>query len=134
MKDANADRAPTQRNGSRTLAIDVGGAGLKASVLDQAGKMLVDRIRVATPYPCPPKVLIRTLAALVAPLPVFDRISVGFPGVVDKSMLRMQSRVDPQTVDVWAHVLIAVGRIHPADHRHGRLGVSRDATVCRLDQ
>ena len=82
MKDANGDRAPTLRNGPRTLAIDVGGTGLKASVLDQAGKMLVDRVRVATPYPCPPKVLLRTLVALVAPLPVFDRISVGFPGVV----------------------------------------------------
>jgi polyphosphate glucokinase len=64
------------------LAIDVGGAGLKASVLDPTGKMLVDRVRVATPYPCSPKVLLRTLLALVAPLPVFDRVSVGFPGVV----------------------------------------------------
>jgi polyphosphate glucokinase len=82
MKDANGDRALAFRNGPRTLAIDVGGTGLKASVLDQAGKMLVDRVRVATPYPCPPKVLLRTLVALVAPLPVFDRISVGFPGVV----------------------------------------------------
>jgi polyphosphate glucokinase len=82
MKNTIADRAPAFSNGPRTLAIDVGGTGLKASVLDQAGKMLVDRTRVATPYPCPPKVLIGTLAALVAPLPVFDRISVGFPGVV----------------------------------------------------
>ena len=56
MKDVNADRAPAHRNGPRTLAIDVGGTGLKASILDQADKMLVDRIRVATPYPCPPKV------------------------------------------------------------------------------
>lgn len=129
MKNANADRAPTQQNGSRTLAIDVGGAALKASVLDQAGKMLVERVRVATPYPCSPRVLIQALVALVAPLLVFDRISVEFPGVIDKSMLRMQSRVDPQSVGICAHVLIAVGRIHPADHRHGRLGVSRDAAV-----
>jgi polyphosphate glucokinase len=82
MKDTIADRAPALQNGPRTLVIDVGGTGLKASVLDQAGKMLADRIRVATPYPCPPKVLIQTLVALVAPFPVFDRISVGFPGVV----------------------------------------------------
>ena len=82
MKETIADRAPALKNGPRTLAIDVGGTGLKASVLDRAGKMLVDRIRVATPYPCPPKVLIQTLVALVAPLPGFDRVSVGFPGVV----------------------------------------------------
>ncbi len=82
MKDTIGERAAALQNGPRTLAIDVGGTGLKASVLDQAGKMLTDRIRVDTPYPCPPEVLIQTLVALVAPLPAFDRISVGFPGVV----------------------------------------------------
>lgn len=76
------NRASASRNGPRTLATDVGGIGLKASVLDRAGKMLIDPVRVATPYPRSPKVLLRTLAALVAPLPVLNRISVGFPGVV----------------------------------------------------
>jgi polyphosphate glucokinase len=65
-----------------TLAIDIGGTGLKASVLDPAGNLLVDRVRVATPYPCPPVTLIATLVQLVAPLPPFDRISAGFPGMV----------------------------------------------------
>jgi hypothetical protein len=40
-----------------------------------------------------------------------------------------RSRVDHQAVDVWAHVLIVVGRIHPAGHRHGWLGMSGDAAV-----
>jgi len=65
-----------------TLVIDIGGTGLKASVLDRAGRMLVKRVRVATPYPCPPDVLLKTLVSLAANLPAFDRISVGFPGVV----------------------------------------------------
>ena len=65
-----------------TLAIDIGGTGLKASVLDPGGKMLVDEVRVVTPYPCSPKILLKTLTDLVAPLPRFHRISVGFPGVV----------------------------------------------------
>ena len=82
MRHATGDRSSAFRNGPRTLAIDVGGTGLKASVLDRTGKMLVDRVCVATPYPCPPKVLLRTLGTLIAPLPAFDRISVGFPGVV----------------------------------------------------
>ncbi len=68
--------------GKRTLAIDVGGTGLKASVLDARGKMLADPVRVATPYPCPPSVLVEALVTLVQPLPAFDRVSVGFPGVV----------------------------------------------------
>ncbi len=68
--------------GPRTLAIDIGGTGLKASVLDGAGRMFVQRVRVATPYPCTPKILLRALAELTAPLPPFDRISIGFPGVI----------------------------------------------------
>ncbi len=58
MKDAMGNRTSAFQNGPRTLATDVGGTGLKASVLDRAGKMLVDRVHVATPYPCPPKVLL----------------------------------------------------------------------------
>jgi polyphosphate glucokinase len=69
-------------NGTRTLVIDCGGTGLKATVLDADGRMLADRVRVRTPYPCPPDVLIRTLTELVAPLPRHDRVSVGFPGMV----------------------------------------------------
>jgi polyphosphate glucokinase len=67
---------------ARTLSIDVGGTGLKASVLDYRGKMIADRVRVDTPYPCTPKVMVKALAALVKPLPAFDRVSVGFPGYV----------------------------------------------------
>jgi hypothetical protein len=40
MKDAQGDLAPPTGNDLRTLAIDVGGTGLKASVLDGAGRML----------------------------------------------------------------------------------------------
>jgi len=64
------------------LALDIGGTGLKAAVIDDQGKMITDRVRVATPHPCPPQVLLDALAGLVEPLPAYDRISVGFPGVV----------------------------------------------------
>jgi polyphosphate glucokinase len=65
-----------------TLAIDVGGTGLKASVLDAAGDMTADRVRVETPRPSDPKNVLAALAMLAASLPPYDRISVGFPGVV----------------------------------------------------
>jgi polyphosphate glucokinase len=78
-RSAGRTRSPAEIS---TLTIDIGGTGLKASVLDRAGKMLVDRVRVATPYPCPPAIMLRALADLIAPLPPFDRVSVGFPGVV----------------------------------------------------
>jgi polyphosphate glucokinase len=70
-----------------TLAIDVGGTGLKASVLDAAGKLVADRVRVPTHYPCAPRDFVNTLTSLVAPLPDFDRVSVGFNGVVRKGVI-----------------------------------------------
>ena len=80
--DAGGLRAPSGGRAPYTLAIDIGGTALKASVLDRDGRMIVDRARLPTPYPCPPKVLLRALAELTTPLPAFDRISIGFPGVV----------------------------------------------------
>src|ERR1019366_2819621 len=65
-----------------TLAIDIGGTGLKASVLDATGAMVADRVVVKTTYPSPPSRMIDDLAALVAPLPPADRVSAGFPGMV----------------------------------------------------
>jgi polyphosphate glucokinase len=69
------------------LAIDVGGTGLKASVLNAAGTLMADRVRVPTTYPCPPDRLVAMLATLVAPLPAPDRVSIGFPGVVRNGIL-----------------------------------------------
>ena len=68
-----------------TLAIDVGGTGLKASVLSKDGTMVADRVKVDTKYPLPPQGeggLVETLTALVKPLPEADRVSCGFPGMV----------------------------------------------------
>lgn len=76
------DSGKASRAGVRTLGIDIGGTGIKAAVLDSAGRMLADRVRVATRHPCPPHLLLKQIADLVAPLPEFQRVSVGFPGVV----------------------------------------------------
>jgi polyphosphate glucokinase len=66
----------------RTLAIDVGGSHLKAAVVDEAGHLLAEPVRVETPVGRPPRVIVQTLAKLVGSLGPFDRVSVGFPGVV----------------------------------------------------
>ena len=66
----------------RTLCIDIGGTGLKALVLDDKGHKLTDRVRVETPKPATPETVVAALVALVKPLAPFDRVSVGFPGVI----------------------------------------------------
>jgi polyphosphate glucokinase len=68
-----------------TLSIDVGGSGLKAAVVDVDGSLLTERVRIPTPYPCPPEVLVSTLTELVRPLiatGTATRVSVGIPGMV----------------------------------------------------
>ena len=75
-------------NGPLTLAIDVGGSGLKATVLSPDGEMTSERIRRETPYPCTPGVLLDELAALAATQPAYDRVSVGFPGAIRAGIVR----------------------------------------------
>src|SRR5450631_1337925 len=66
----------------RVLGIDIGGSFLKAAVLDAHGRMLTDKLKLETPDPCPPQVMVRTLLKLVRPLPSYNHIAIGFPGVV----------------------------------------------------
>lgn len=68
--------------GPRTLAIDVGGTGLKVMVLDEKGAPVSERGRSPTPRPATPPAVLGALRGLLADQPSFDRISVGFPGVV----------------------------------------------------
>jgi len=82
MKDTSRKPASTASGDPTTLAVDIGGTGLKASVLNGAGRTIVERVRVATPYPCRPNILLWASAGLVAQLPSFERVSVGFPGVI----------------------------------------------------
>lgn len=96
MNETPSDREPTE-SGPTTLAIDIGGTGLKASVLDEAGRMLVKRVRVATPYPCHPEILLRAIADLTAPLPPSERISIGFPGVVRRGKILTAPHFDTET-------------------------------------
>jgi polyphosphate glucokinase len=77
-----ATAAPPAESGPFTLAIDIGGTGLKASVLDHRGEMAAPRVHLPTPQPCPPPALLAALVEMVRQLPAFHRISAGFPGAV----------------------------------------------------
>src|SRR3954454_19406479 len=103
----------TAKNGPITLAIDIRGSGLKASALAGQGRMLTDRLRVPTPYPLSPSRLVSTLQELVKPIDKYDRISVGFPGMVRAGHVLTAphlvlskgpgSKVAPDMVKAWSH-------------------------------
>ncbi len=95
-----------------TLSIDIGGSGLKASVLDDAGQFMVPPVRVETPHPLDPEKLVAALKDLVAPLPRWDRVAVGFPGVVRHGVLRTAANLGTevfQGFDLEAALTDALG-------------------------
>jgi polyphosphate glucokinase len=83
----------------RTLAIDVGGSHLKASVVDERGHILTKPVRVDTPVGSPPKAIVQALVRLVGSLGTYDRVSVGFPGVVRDGRVLTAPNLDN---DRWA--------------------------------
>lgn len=93
-----------------TFAIDVGGSGLKGAVLNAQGEMISERVRVDTPYPCPPQLLVDSLFELSKGLPEFHRVSVGFPGlvrngrvsfIISLSRSTLEGETDPELVAAW---------------------------------
>jgi polyphosphate glucokinase len=65
----------------RTLAIDIGGTGIKAELLDERGRPLTDRARIPTPAGATPRQVMAIIGKLARIEGRFDRVSVGFPGV-----------------------------------------------------
>ncbi len=91
--------AKKSKRGPVTLAIDIGGSGLKAMLLDPAGKPVSERERVVTPAIATPRAVIKALDAMVARLVRFDRVSVGFPGVVKKGITYTGFNLHPYWVN-----------------------------------
>jgi polyphosphate glucokinase len=84
----------------KTLAIDIGGTGVKALLLDERGGMLTERVRLETPRPATPDAVIGVIDQLVKQLGAFDRVSVGFPGVVVDGVIKTAVNLHPDWVDV----------------------------------
>src|SRR4051794_19689919 len=65
-----------------TLAIDVGGSGVKAEVLAPDGTIVGEYQRVPVTSPCPPEQMIGYVRELAGRLPPPGRAAIGFPGMV----------------------------------------------------
>jgi predicted TIM-barrel fold metal-dependent hydrolase len=66
-----------------TLAVDIGGTGIKFAALDDSGRIVREPARVPTPpKPVAPEQVVHIVEETSAKLGEFDRVSVGFPGMV----------------------------------------------------
>ena len=91
----SAPRAVKKTSNPITISIDIGGSGLKAMLLDGAGKPLSERARVVTPAVPTPRSVLRGLEELRKTLPAFDRVSVGFPGVIKRGTTWTAANLHP---------------------------------------
>lgn len=82
---------------TRTFCVDIGGSGIKALVVDHAGNGVTARERLDTPRPATPDAVLGVVEALAAQLGgsgAFERVSVGFPGVVVDGVIRTAPNLD----------------------------------------
>lgn len=73
----------------KTLAVDIGGSGIKALVIDDVGQPLGERDRIKTPKPATPEAVVNVVEQLASQKANagYDRVSVGFPGVVRRGVI-----------------------------------------------
>jgi polyphosphate glucokinase len=114
--------APTHA-GVPTLAIDIGGSGLKAAVVDANGTFVGERVRIDTPVGAAPDAIVALLAELVRDLPDHERVAVGFPGMVRDGVVRTAPNLGN---DAWSGYDLAKAL---ADALHKPVRVANDADV-----
>ncbi len=81
-----------------TLAVDIGGTGMKVMALDARGNPLTERLRTPTPNPATPARMLSALEKMRKQLPKCDRVSVGFPGVIKQGKTMTAANLNPSWV------------------------------------
>lgn len=79
----------------RTLAIDIGGSGIKLLVLDARGRPAGERRRLRTPQPATPQAVLQVIRETAAELGPFERVAAGFPGIVQSGVVTAAPNLAP---------------------------------------
>lgn len=96
-----------------TLSVDCGGGGIKAAVLDAQGTMVCPSVRVPTPYPLSPALLVEVVKKFYNTMPTAHRLTLGMPGMIRHGVVIAtphyvcktgpRSKVLPSLVEAWSH-------------------------------
>jgi polyphosphate glucokinase len=100
------DEVSAKVEGTYAIGIDVGGSGIKAAVVDvTTGRLTSERLRVPTPVPSTPELIVASISRLVKRLvksgSLDDSIpvGVGLPGVTIDGALRFAGNIDQAWID-----------------------------------
>ena len=95
------EEASEVASGRIAIGIDVGGSGIKAAVVDvEAGRFRSERLRIATPNPATPEVVIASIGRLVkrlakaSGLGTSTPVGVGLPVVTLDDTLKSAANID----------------------------------------
>jgi polyphosphate glucokinase len=81
----------------KILSIDIGGSGIKASMIDQDGKVVMEYKKLSTPSPANPENVLHIIQQMAIDFPGFDLISVGFPGYVRDGIVHTAPNLDNES-------------------------------------
>lgn len=86
-----------------TLVVDVGASGIKAGLVNELGELVGERVRRDTPSSGMPGEVMTAIVALAKTFKSFDRVAVGFPGIVVNGIVRQA----PNLAAAWKDFNIA---------------------------
>ncbi len=87
-----------EENNLRTLSVDIGGSGVKVIVLDTKGNPITERGRLETPKPPTPQPIIDAIIQLTSNQGDYERVSVGFPGVIRQGTVETAANLHPDWI------------------------------------
>src|SRR3712207_8736424 len=81
------------------FGIDVGGSAIKGAPVDtQSGEFLEERVRIKTPQPATPEVIVATAVEVVHQLGWEGPVGCGFPAVVKDGVIRTAANIDKAAI------------------------------------
>lgn len=86
------------------LSIDIGGTNIKASILNEKGKLLTEFKKKPTPKNSTPAEVLKTIKKLTETFKDFEKISIGFPGYVKCGVVQTAPNL---AENKWANVNLA---------------------------
>jgi len=92
----------------KALGIDIGGSAVKGAPVDtDTGRLLAERVRIATPEPLSPPQMAKAIAQVAAEFKWKGPIGVGFPGVIHGSKTMTSANLHPKFIDLDTGKLFA---------------------------
>jgi polyphosphate glucokinase len=104
------------------LGVDIGGTGIKVAPVDvTTGKLLAERVKVATPHPAEPDAVAAVVHEIVTGFGWSGQAGIAFPGVITDGTTRTAANLDPAWIGMDARGLfgkatgLQVSMINDAD-------------------